>query len=108
VTVVNTGPYDLSRPDLSEARESLHRLYGAETGQLWNDLLRSAQLTGRETDPASLDKLVAAMLAADPVTALCGRSIAIRAATFTRLSAVHVQIRGRERELDAPKAVQGR
>ncbi|MER7282760.1 hypothetical protein ABT369_50875 [Dactylosporangium sp. NPDC000244] len=107
MTDVTTGPYEMSRPDLAEARESLHRLYGAGTEQLWSDLLRQAQLTGRETDPAALERLIAAMLAADPVTALCGRSLAIRAATFVRLSAVHDLIRERERDLDASAAVPG-
>ncbi|MFI5908551.1 hypothetical protein [Dactylosporangium sp. NPDC051541] len=107
MTVVHTGPYEMSRPDLAEARDSLHRLYGAGTEPLWADLLRTAQLSGRETDPESLDRLVAAMLAADPVTALCGRSLAIRAATFVRLTAVHDLIRARERELDQPGPVPG-
>ncbi|MFB9447002.1 hypothetical protein Dvina_25250 [Dactylosporangium vinaceum] len=105
MTVVNTGPYEMSRPDLTEAREALHNLYGAGAEQLWGDLLAKARLSGRESDPESLDRLVAAMLAADPVTALCGRSLAIRAATFVRLSAVHDLIRARERELDNPTTI---
>ncbi|MGI5241935.1 hypothetical protein [Dactylosporangium sp. CA-139066] len=103
MTVVHRGPYEMARPDLGEARAALHRLYGARTDQLWDDLLRAAQLTGRETEPAALERLVAAMLAADPVTALCGRSLAIRASTFVRLSAVHDLIRERERHLEAPE-----
>ncbi|GGM25829.1 hypothetical protein ACFFX1_16960 [Dactylosporangium sucinum] len=105
MTVVNSGPYEMSRPDLAEARESLRRLYGAGTDRLWADLLRAAQLTGRETDPAALERLITAMLGADPVTALCGRSLAIRATTFVRLSSVHDLIRERERRLDAPDTV---
>ncbi|GGJ79949.1 hypothetical protein GCM10010123_07260 [Pilimelia anulata] len=80
-------PYGFPRPDLAEAHAALTRLYGGAAAGLWADLLRDAGLTGHETDPASFDRLVATMLAADPVTGLCGRALAIRAATYAHLAA---------------------
>jgi hypothetical protein len=96
VTVTNIGPYDLSRPDLAEAREAVRRLYRGAADELWNNLLHESGLRGDETDDASFQRLIATMLAADPVIALCGRSLAIRATTFTRLSAAHDLIRSAE------------
>jgi hypothetical protein len=96
VTAVNVGPYDLTRPDLAEAREAVQRLYRDAADELWGELLRKAGLRGDETDDASLQRLISTMLAADPVIALCGRSLAIRANTFTRLSAAHDLIKSAE------------
>jgi hypothetical protein len=96
VTVVNNGPYDLTRPDLAEAREALQRLYRTAADELWSELLRKSGLRGDETDDASLQRLIATMLAAEPVIALCGRSLAIRANTFAGLSAAHQLIRSAE------------
>jgi hypothetical protein len=96
VTGVNNGPYDLSRPDLAEARDAVQRLYRGAADELWADLLQRSRLRGDETDEASFDRLIATMLVADPVIALCGRSLAIRASTFTRLSTAHDLIRSAE------------
>ena len=86
------SPYRLSMPTLVEAREALQRLYGAGSEDVWQPLLQRAGLTGRETDEASLQRLLAVMAAADPVIALCGRALTIRATTYTHLSAAHALI----------------
>ena len=80
--------YDFARTDLAEARQSLRNIYGAEADARWRAVLDTAGLSGSETDPESFDRLVDAMLKADPVTALCGRALAIRSTTFTRLTQV--------------------
>jgi len=85
--------YNFSRPDLAEAQESLRNIYGGQAEARWRSLLDSAGLSGAETDAEAFDRLVAAMLKADPVTALCGRALAIRSATFVRLSEVHEVVR---------------
>lgn len=89
-------PYHLNRPDIAEARDAVHRLYGSDAPQLWATLLSRAGLTGRETDPGSLDRLLTVMVDADPVTALCARSLKIRTDTHTHLSTVHALIRAAE------------
>ncbi|MFG1607626.1 hypothetical protein [Actinoplanes sp. NPDC049265] len=80
-------PYGVRRPDLAEAREALRRLYGADTATVWADLMRRSGLSGTESDPASLAKLIDAMAASDPILALCARSLRIRQAAHTHLSA---------------------
>jgi hypothetical protein len=82
-------PYGVRRPDLAEAREALRRLYGADAGTIWADLMSRTGLTGNETDPAALTRLIEAMTAADPILSLCARSLHIRQATHTHLSAAH-------------------
>ena len=89
-----TDVYHLARPDIAEARDAVHRLYGSTAPALWKDLLAKARLSGSETDPASFDRLLTVMAEADPVTALCARSLKIRNDTHTHLSTVHALIRG--------------
>jgi len=81
--------YNFSRPDLAEAQESLRAVYGAQADERWRSVLDNAGLSGAETTAEAFDHVVAAMLRADPVTALCGRALAIRSATFVRLTEVH-------------------
>jgi hypothetical protein len=82
----NTGPYGLPRPDLDEAHMALAEIYAEVTDQIWHQLLAEAGLTGRETDPDALDKVLEAMKTADPITQLCGRSLAIRLASFDAIA----------------------
>lgn len=82
----STGPYGLPRPDLDEAHLALAEVYAEITDRVWHQLLRSAGLSGRETDPESLDRLIDAMKDCDPITALCGRSLAIRVASFDAIA----------------------
>jgi hypothetical protein len=79
--------YPVDAPTLESAHEALRRLYGPHTGDLWRTLLFSAGLTGTETDLGSFRRMVVTMQAADGVTGLCGRSLAMRAAAFERLAA---------------------
>ncbi|MET3426545.1 hypothetical protein BJ973_005757 [Actinoplanes tereljensis] len=80
--------YPVEAPTLESAHEALRRLYGPHTEDLWKTLLFSAGLTGAETDPGSFGRMVVSMQAADGVTGLCGRSLAMRAAAFKRLAAL--------------------
>jgi HEAT repeat protein len=82
----STGPYGLARPDLDEAHMALAEIYAEVTDQLWAKLLREANLDGRETDPEALDKILEIMKDSDPITALCGRSLAIRVASFDAIA----------------------
>lgn len=82
----STGPYGLARPDLDEAHLALAEIYAEVTDQRWHQLLRKADLTGRETDPESLDRLLEEMKDGDPIIALCGRSLGIRVASFDAIA----------------------
>ncbi|GAA3293337.1 hypothetical protein Dvina_20210 [Dactylosporangium vinaceum] len=89
-----TGAYGLAEPTLADARAALAAVFGSEDGNAkWQHLLHGAGLTGAETDSAALSRLIAAMRGADPVTALCGQSLAIRLDSYTRLSATHDLLR---------------
>lgn len=85
--------YDLDQPTLETARAALGRLYGPHATDVWRTLLFSAGLAGDETDLDSFERLVACMSAAEPITRLCGRSLAVRSGTYKRLSAAQAQIR---------------
>jgi hypothetical protein len=88
--------YHLNVPDIAEARDAIYRLYGAAADELWKTLLSRARVSGNETDRGAFDRLLAVMFDADPVTALCARSLKIRADTHTHLTAVHALIRAAE------------
>jgi hypothetical protein len=83
------GRYQIPRPTLADANEVLARVHGTDFPKIWSNLLAAAGLNGREADAAALDRLLAAMRTADPVTSLCGRSLAIRVATHRHLTAAH-------------------
>lgn len=83
----NGDTHPLEAPTLASAHAALERLYGPHTEDIWRTLLFAAGLTGEETDPAAFGRIVVTMQAAEPVTRMCGRALAIRAAAFTRLSA---------------------
>jgi hypothetical protein len=82
----STGPYGLARPDLDEAHQALAEIYAEVTDQLWAKMLQKANLSGRETDAQALDRILELMKASDPITALCGRSLAIRVASFDAIA----------------------
>ncbi|MEU4244603.1 hypothetical protein [Actinoplanes sp. NPDC026619] len=79
--------YPVEAPTLESAHDALRRLYGPHSEDLWQTLLFSAGLTGNETDQGSFGRMVVSMQAADGVTQLCGRSLAMRADAFKRLGA---------------------
>ena len=79
----------LTRPDLTEARRAVERIYGPEAPGIWTDLLSTARLEGSERDQEAIDRLLDAMRAAAPVTALCGEALAIRVASYDRLVQAH-------------------
>jgi hypothetical protein len=82
-----TASHPVERPTLKTARTALERLYGPHIDDVWRTLLFRAGLTGNETDRNSFDHLVSCMATAEPITRLCARSLAVRAATYARLTA---------------------
>ncbi|MEV4281879.1 hypothetical protein [Actinoplanes xinjiangensis] len=83
----NTGAYQLVQPTLDDARTALRGLYGPHSNDIWCTLLARAGLTGQENDLDSFDRLVSFMRDAEPITQLCGRSLAVRSATYRQLAA---------------------
>ncbi|MGX6600709.1 hypothetical protein ACWKSP_01030 [Micromonosporaceae bacterium Da 78-11] len=83
----STGPHQLARPTLDDAHTALQRLYGPHSEDIWRNLLSRAGLTGVEDDSTSFDRLVSCMNTAEPITRLCGRSLAVRAAAYKHLTA---------------------
>jgi hypothetical protein len=79
--------HQLERPTLEDARTALERLYGPHLNDVWSSLLSRAGLNGGEADNNSFDRLVLCMCQGEAITRICGRSLQIRAAAFTRLSA---------------------
>lgn len=77
-----SGPYGLPRPDLDEAHVALAEI----TDRIWQQLLHETNLTGHETDPEALDRVIEAMKSGDPITALCGRSLEVRVAAFDAIA----------------------
>jgi hypothetical protein len=89
--------YGFHRPDSSDARSSLERLYGAEASAKWAELLRGAGLdASRPLDAeAEFGRIVDAFLkSADPVVCLCGQALKIRRATYRHLSEASTHIGG--------------
>ncbi|GIF01385.1 hypothetical protein [Paractinoplanes rishiriensis] len=81
----------LEKPTLADARTALERLYGPHLNDVWASLLVRAGLTGEENDLNSFHRLVTCMCAGEPITRICGRSLEIRAATYSRLTAAAAQ-----------------
>ncbi|MEU4245648.1 hypothetical protein [Actinoplanes sp. NPDC026619] len=86
-------PYGLSRPTMSDAREAVHRVHGDSGPRAWAEALQAAGLSGEETAPEALDRLLAVLAAGDEVSQLCGHALQIRAAMHTHLSAAHALTR---------------
>jgi hypothetical protein len=82
-----TGGHRLSRPTLDDARTAVQSLYGPHTDDVWQTLLFAAGLTGKETTPAALDRLLAVMHAAEPLVRLCARGLQIRVSAYQSLAA---------------------
>ena len=88
--------YGLPRPDLAEAAAAVRRVCGHDADRAWQQLLKSAGLTGDETDADSMNRLLTAMRAGTPVLAMCAKALAIRSETYDRLTAAHDLIRSAE------------
>ena len=82
-----TAPiHGLARPTVADAAPRLREMYGAEFPALWQGLLSTAGLTGRETDPASVQKLTTAMDASDKDPArLLARALHVRRIAHARI-----------------------
>ncbi|MEV4283169.1 hypothetical protein [Actinoplanes xinjiangensis] len=83
----STGAYQLAQPTLDDAYTALRGLYGPHSNDIWHTLLARAGLTGQENDLDSFDRLVSFMHGAEPMTRLCGRSLAVRSSTYRQLAA---------------------
>ncbi|MEV4279990.1 hypothetical protein [Actinoplanes xinjiangensis] len=77
--------YDLDRPTLATARAALEGFYGPHTEDIWRTLLSHSGLTGDEGEPWALGRLISTMQTGDPITRLCARGLAVRAAVYERL-----------------------
>ncbi|MEU4563687.1 hypothetical protein AB0F72_35375 [Actinoplanes sp. NPDC023936] len=77
--------YELEEPTLATARAALEGFFGQHTQDLWLTLLFDAGLTGAETDPKALHRLIAVMQVSHPIARLCARSLAVRVAVHDRL-----------------------
>jgi hypothetical protein len=84
--VISETPYGLTRPTMDDARTAVHRVHGADGPQAWTWLLRSAGLDGAGPSDDGLDRLLAAMHDADPVSRLCAHALSIRVTSHTQLS----------------------
>ncbi|WP_307798324.1 hypothetical protein [Actinoplanes flavus] len=84
---MTSAPYGLSRPDLDDARAAVLRVHAGDGPRVWNDLLHTAGLTGKE--PGGLDRMLVVMHGADPSTRLCALALKIRITAHTELTATH-------------------
>ncbi|HWS33064.1 MAG TPA: hypothetical protein VN408_10010 [Actinoplanes sp.] len=78
-------PYGLTRPTVDDARDTVHRVHGADGAQIWQQLAKSAG--------GSLDDLLTVMEAADPTTRLCAVALRIRMTSYDCLAAAHLELR---------------
>lgn len=81
-----TGAYRLAQPTLDDARAAVHSLYGPHTDDIWQTLLFRAGLTGTETSPAALERLLGVMHTAEPIIRLCARGLDIRLSAYRSLT----------------------
>ena len=92
-----SGTYGLDRPTLDDVRAALDRVHLGAAPRLWATLQASAGITGGGSaggaggDP--VDAMIAAMLAADPVTSLIGRALQIRTSSYDHLTAAEAIFR---------------
>src|SRR5689334_6918732 len=77
--------YDLEMPTLATARTALKGFYGPHSEDVWRTLLFISGLTGEETDSTAFGRLISSMQTAEPMTRLCARGLAVRAAAYERL-----------------------
>jgi hypothetical protein len=83
------APYGLRRPTMTDARDAIRRAHGDAGAAVWSGLLKTAAVTGDETDEQSFDRLLRAAAAADPVSRLCAHALRIRVGSYTHLAAAH-------------------
>ena len=87
--------YGLAAVVVADARQALGRVLGDRADEEWSLLSDRAGVTGAETDPEAVDRVIRAMQAwPDPVVALCGRSLLIRVSSHRHLSATQDLVRG--------------
>ena len=82
----SAATYELQRPTLATARAALQGYYGPHSEGVWRTLLFAAGLTGDETESWAFGRLISSMQVAEPMTRLCARGLAVRAAAYERLA----------------------
>jgi DNA-binding transcriptional LysR family regulator len=82
--VFSETPYGLARPTMDDARAAVHRVHAGDGPRVWAGLLRAAGTDG--TGEHGLDRLIAAMRQADPVSRLCALALTIRLDAHSQLS----------------------
>jgi hypothetical protein len=85
--MIDDVPYGLVRPTIEDAREAVHRVHAGDGPQVWDHLVRAAG------PGASLERLLPAMEAADPVTRLCALALRIRMTAHSELGAAFTLVR---------------
>ena len=77
----STNPYGLRLPTVDDARAAVLRVHGGDGPRIWDGLAAAGAV--------GLDRLLAAMEAADPTTRLCALALRIRVGTHAHLSVAH-------------------
>lgn len=79
-------PYGLRRPTMDDARAAVYRVHGDLGARMWSRALTATELGGHETDDDSLERLLVALDAADPVSRLAAQALRIRLRSHTYLA----------------------
>jgi hypothetical protein len=85
--------YGMPQPTVAGTRAVLESVGGHGGTAQWDQLLATSGLNGRETDEASLERLLAVMTETGGVTAQCARAQRIRLVCHTNLSVVQELVR---------------
>lgn len=87
--------YGLAPVVVSDARQALVRVLGDAAEEVWAALAARAGVTGSETEPQAVDRVIHAMQSsAEPVLVLCGRSLQIRVSSHRHLTATQRLVHG--------------
>lgn len=79
-------PYGLRRPTIDDVRAAVFRVHGELGPRMWSRTLTLTELGGHETDDDSLERLLVALDAADPVSRLAAQALRIRLRSHTYLA----------------------
>ncbi|GIE74303.1 hypothetical protein Aph02nite_02530 [Actinoplanes philippinensis] len=79
-------PYGLPRPTLDDARAAVHRVHAEDGPRVWSHLVRTAGLDGSADTSEGLERMLAAMHDADPISRLCALALRIRVTSHTQLT----------------------
>ena len=83
------GTIGPARPTIADLHTAVQRVYPGDGDRVWATLLATAGLTGQETTPQALHRLIDTATAGDPVLSLVACAQIIRVRSFEYLSAIH-------------------